>query len=428
MEEVIVLASGASSRFWPLGQDRHKTLYPVGLGTTIFGATLVDLSRAGYKRIIVTARIGDVERMRKEVPETMDVFFIIQNEAKGQGDAILRAARCLREETFYLTTADKIYAGLLLDKLGQFSKPDVLRDAVLIATTPTDQPSLYGIVSQTESGIIKSIVEKPENWDKPDPRKIVSAYRLNKQFLRILKQTARQEYNFEATLDKYAKIFLAWSVPVEDMPETTFKYPWHLLNLNRLLMQNLAHNISSSWPGIESGAIIVPPVYIESGVTVSGSAVIRGPVVIREGAVIGDHTLIRDHSYIGKGVVIGAGSEVKNSIICDGTKLHDAHALDSIIDEDCRLGAGTRVSNSRFDRKDVTSVIKGKKVSTGMRHFGVVIGKGTHTATLANLMPGVKIGQNCRIGGSFAVTKDIPDNHCAYMDESGKVVIKPKQK
>ena len=114
MEEVIVLTSGANSRFWPLGQDRHKTLYPVGLGTTIFGATLVDLSRAGYKRIIVTARIGDVERMRKEVPETMDVFFIIQNEAKGQGDAILRAARCLREETFYLTTADKIYAGILV--------------------------------------------------------------------------------------------------------------------------------------------------------------------------------------------------------------------------------------------------------------------------------------------------------------------------
>ncbi|KKU22721.1 MAG: hypothetical protein UX53_C0028G0001, partial [Candidatus Azambacteria bacterium GW2011_GWB2_46_37] len=47
MKEVIVLASGASSRFWPLGQDRHKTLYPVGLGTTIFGATLADLSRAG---------------------------------------------------------------------------------------------------------------------------------------------------------------------------------------------------------------------------------------------------------------------------------------------------------------------------------------------------------------------------------------------
>ncbi|MDO8558195.1 MAG: sugar phosphate nucleotidyltransferase [bacterium] len=425
---VVVLASGDSSRFWPLAQDRHKTLYPIYQGSTIFRMTLGGLLQNGFRKVIITAKPRDVERMRQEVPVDLEVVFVAQERADGQGDALLKAAAHVAEEAFYVIAADKIYANVLIGSLKDQARVvggcKCSQESVLIATTPTDTPSLYGIVETMEVGCViskaKSIIEKPMVWPEPHPRRIVSAYRLTKEFIETLAALPSGPQSFEKALDAYAKTCAVWSVPVDNIPETTLKYPWHLLGLNRLLMQNLQQKMRDSFD-VEEGATLKGPVHIEKSVYIARSAVVRGPCVIREGARIGDFALVRDSSYIGRNVVIGAHSEVKNSIICDGTKLHNACVLDSIIDEGCNLGAGTHISNSRFDGKAITSFVRGEKISTGLKHFGIVMGKGSRTATLANFMPGVKIGRGCLIGGSFDVTKDLYNFHTEYRDGRGMI-------
>lgn len=430
-KELVVLVSGASSRFWPLAQDRHKTLYQIGLGESILRHTLRGFCNADWKlKLLITVAPENQILVQREIPEVphIEALFVHQKEPLGQGDALLRCAEFLKNDTFYLTTGDKLYSRHILERIMRRAA-ELGTDDLLIATAKTQTPSLYGIIREDDTlpGRIVGVVEKPPNENSQSSRRIVGAYRLNQEFLKLLATLASQEYNFESAIDRYAKSRPVWSVPVDDLPETSLKFPWHLLELNRIVMEQIRHFVHNE-SKIEQGALITPPVYIGQNAVIAGSAVIRGPCVIREGVFVGDHTLIRDCSYIGRNVVIGAGSEVKNSLIYDGTALHDSHVLDSIIDEDCSLGAGTRVSNSRFDREPVKSVVKSKKVSTGLRHFGIVMGKRSKTATLANFMPGIKVGQDCLVGGSFAVTRDVPDGHVIYMDERGRVVEEARRK
>jgi UDP-N-acetylglucosamine diphosphorylase / glucose-1-phosphate thymidylyltransferase / UDP-N-acetylgalactosamine diphosphorylase / glucosamine-1-phosphate N-acetyltransferase / galactosamine-1-phosphate N-acetyltransferase len=426
MKEVIILASGQSSRFWPLAEDRHKCLYPVFNGKTVLFHTLQRLLRSGRKRVIITISPRDMDRVSGEIPRGMDAEVVVQEKPLGQGDALLKASERLKGSRFYVTSPEKIFAFELLGLLEKAASKHG-SDEIFVATARTDTPQIYGMVKTDARGRILGVCEKPAEWSDSEPRKIVSAYLLDRGFIDILSRNENEQYSFESALDAYAKDHPVVSVQADSIPETELKYPWHLLHLNRCLMKELKAYRSSKCE-IEKGAIIEGAAHIEEGAFIAASAVVRGPCFIGKGAQIWDHALVRDYSYIGAGVSIGAHSEIKNSIVYDGAKLHDSHALDSIIGFGCNMGAGTRVSNTRFDGKPVTSVIKGEKVGTGMHHFGIVLGDGSKTATNANIMPGVKIGRNCRIGGSFDLASDLPNNFSAYLstDQNGCIKIVSK--
>lgn len=59
---------------------------------------------------------------------------------------------------------------------------------------------------------------------------------------------------------------------------------------------------------------------------------------------IGPNCYIRPHTSIGKNVRIGNACEIKNSVIMDKTHIgHLSYVGNSVIGEDCNLGAGTTV-------------------------------------------------------------------------------------
>jgi bifunctional N-acetylglucosamine-1-phosphate-uridyltransferase/glucosamine-1-phosphate-acetyltransferase GlmU-like protein len=89
---------------------------------------------------------------------------------------------------------------------------------------------------------------------------------------------------------------------------------------------------------------------------------------------------------------------------------HLSYVGDSIVGEDCNLGAGTTVANYRFDGKPIKMNVKNQVVDTGRRKLGVVMGDHVKTGINASLMPGIKVGQACWIGPETLIRRDVPSN------------------
>jgi bifunctional UDP-N-acetylglucosamine pyrophosphorylase/glucosamine-1-phosphate N-acetyltransferase len=87
--------------------------------------------------------------------------------------------------------------------------------------------------------------------------------------------------------------------------------------------------------------------------------------------------------------------EVKNSIIMQGSKIpHHNYVGDSIIGEECNLGAGTKIANLKLDAKEVE--VAG--ITTGRRKLGAIIGDKVETGINASINVGTMIGNGARIG------------------------------
>ena len=139
----------------------------------------------------------------------------------------------------------------------------------------------------------------------------------------------------------------------------------------------------------------------------SGSYIV-GPVIIGRDCEIGPKCYIRPYTSLGDGCHIGSAVEIKNSIIMRGTNiLHHNYVGDSIIGEECNFGAGAKIANLRFDKKDIW--VTG--IDTRRRKLGAIIGDRVETGINASINIGSMIGNNTYIGPGAVVSGVIsPDS------------------
>jgi bifunctional UDP-N-acetylglucosamine pyrophosphorylase/glucosamine-1-phosphate N-acetyltransferase len=78
-----------------------------------------------------------------------------------------------------------------------------------------------------------------------------------------------------------------------------------------------------------------------------------------------------------------------------GTKIpHHNYVGDSVMGEDCNLGAGTKIANLRLDEKEIW--VAGH--NTRRRKLGAIIGDGVKTGINVSIDVGTIIGNNTYIG------------------------------
>jgi bifunctional UDP-N-acetylglucosamine pyrophosphorylase/glucosamine-1-phosphate N-acetyltransferase len=113
-------------------------------------------------------------------------------------------------------------------------------------------------------------------------------------------------------------------------------------------------------------------------------------------------------------------SEIKNSLIFSNTAIpHFNYIGDSIICENVNLGAGTKISNLRFDNRNISMNINEKIIDSGRRKFGAIIGPNSQTGINSSVMCGKKIGEGSIIGAHTIVNEDVPANTLYYQDKTG---------
>jgi NDP-sugar pyrophosphorylase family protein len=267
------------------------------------------------------------------------------------------------------------------------------------------------------------IVEKPNPGEEPSDlvNILIHCHNNSKELLHHIEtvQTTRDDV-YECALDNLVKAGHKIKVVPYNGFWAPIKYPWHIFKVMEYFLDNAQPCIASS-VRISEKATIEGKVILSENVRVLENAVIRGPVYIGANSIIGNNALVRDYSHIGSNSVIGYSTEVKHSYIGDNCWFHSNYIGDSIIDDNCSLGAGTVLANFRLDEENVQIEVGGSLVDTGYDKLGAVVGRGSRIGVNASLMPGVRVGPHCFVGPQVCLREDLAANKMILLEPQYQV-------
>lgn len=378
IQQAVILAAGESSRFWPLNQ-KHKSLIKI-MGHFLIWWTIEGLKKAGIKNIIVVQ--GPQRDVEKQLGDK-SIKYVVQSKPKGMGDALWQAKKFISKDPFLVLNAERVDVARILRGIPE--------KGPFLVGQETKTPELFGMMKLKGSRVL-GIVEKPKG-KLPSNVKVVGVYSLEPGFFKYYQKVKKHQYDFEDALSLYMKDnevrVQMLKKPEEETP--TLKYPWHIFSVAKYLFNN---NLGKN------------EVRLGKNVKIFEGAVIKGPCYVGDNCVIGNNAIVRNYSNLEEGAMVGALAEVTRCLFQKGAHVHSGYFGDSIIGENCRVGAGTVTANVRLDR----GVIK----NTGLTSLGAIVGPNTHIGINVSLMPGVLIGSNCIVGPGSVIPENIEDNTTLY--------------
>ncbi len=148
---------------------------------------------------------------------------------------------------------------------------------------------------------------------------------------------------------------------------------------------------------IMAGAVLLGrAIEIGRGVLIESGAMIKSPAIIGEMSEVRHGAYLRGCCLAGKRCILGHTTEIKHAIFLNDAKAgHFAYLGDSILGTNTNLGAGTKCANLRFLPGNVVIRIDGKRIDTGRRKFGAILGDNTQTGCNSVTNPGTLFAKNC---------------------------------
>jgi NDP-sugar pyrophosphorylase family protein len=145
----------------------------------------------------------------------------------------------------------------------------------------------------------------------------------------------------------------------------------------------------------EGVAFIGPRVFIGAGTVVEDGAMIKGPAIIGRNCVIRHNAYVREHVIVGDDCVVGNSCELKSALLFNGCQVpHFNYVGDSILGYKAHLGAGVVLSNVKSLKGNVFVPHAERKLDTGLRKFGALLGDRVEIGCNAVLNPGSIIGRD----------------------------------
>jgi len=343
----------------------------------------------GYEADEVRAFFGESYR---GVP----VAFAVQRERRGTADAVAAAADLL-DGPFAVLNGDNLYDPVGIETL--------FEAAPAVAAVEGEDLRNYGVLSTAERGdrtLATGIVEKPA--DPPTRLANAGAYAFPAAATGWLDVGESDRGEREIT-DVLARAIETADVGVVTVDRwLDVGRPWELLAANEWRIADLEGRIDGE---IRGDATLRGTVVVEDGAVVEPGVVIDGPAIVRSGAEVGPNAYVRGATLVGEDCHVGHGVEIKNSVLLSGATVpHLSYVGDSLLGPDVNLGAGTQVANLRHDDAAVEQTVKGERVSTGRRKYGVVAGPGAKTGVNTSLAPGVVLSAGARTDPGESVTRD----------------------
>lgn len=390
---------------WPLAVNKPKHLLPVGtqplIGHILQAIKECSITEAiivvGYKKDQIKSALGDGAKYG------LHVSYVDQPRWTGTASAFKVAFQALGEEPFLGVYGDLwLNAGAVQQVLDVGSMCSRVMGVAKIAN-----PAEYGVIQVDGDRVVK-ITEKPstrirKGWVN------TGIYVLDDEIFRAIKSTAlSKRAEFEVTSSLQSVINRGLDVKAATLsPEDWMDVgrPWDLLEANQRSLAALPTRVKGT---VEQGAVLKGSVWVEEGALVKSGCYLEGPVYVGKGCLIGPNSRIRPITSLQDSVHVGTSCEVKNSIVMSGTKIpHLSYVGDSVIGEDCNLGAGTITANIRFDEQPIRMRVKGKVVSSGRKKLGAVLGDSVQTGINVSILPGVRVGSGSWIGPGTVVSEDV---------------------
>lgn len=187
-----------------------------------------------------------------------------------------------------------------------------------------------------------------------------------------------------------------------------------LYDLNHTIAKELFEDITYPWEALPKisdfitklGNTLDTDIYEKKGkdiwvaksAKVADSACLNGPLIICEDAEIRHCAFIRGSAIVGKGAVVGNSTELKNCILFDCVQVpHYNYVGDSIYGYKSHTGAGAIASNLKSDKSIVKISCGDKRIDTGVKKFGAMIGDFVEVGCNSVMNPGTVIGRNTSV-------------------------------
>lgn len=391
----VILAAGEGKRMHPLTFTRPKVMLPIA-GKPILEWNLLNARAAGLKEFIFIVSYKS-EMVREYFgdgkPWNVKIKYVNQGKPLGTAHAIGTVEPFVNE--CIVLCGDTIFG---INDIKQIAKK-----GTKIGLVKIDNATEYGIVELNG----KHVMNIHEKMEHPSSN-IINAgiYHFNKHIFDYIRKTEKsQRGEFEIT-DSINT--LVSKEPMEGVFLKEWRdvvYPWHLLDANEDLLKKSKTKIQGT---VEKNVVINGTIIVGKGTIIHSGTYIEGPVVIGNNSKVGPNCYLRPYTTIGNNCHVGNACEVKNSIIMDYSNVpHLNYVGDSVIGQNCNLGAGTTVANLRLDKKNIAVILNGKKIDSKRRKLGMVMGDNVQTGINSIINVGTVIGNNVFIGPGAVVNGEI---------------------
>jgi bifunctional UDP-N-acetylglucosamine pyrophosphorylase/glucosamine-1-phosphate N-acetyltransferase len=440
----VILAAGKGTR---MKSKIPKVLHHV-CGSTMLSYVIDAVDGAGVNKIIVVVGYG-ADRVAREVEGRAQVAH--QAEQLGTAHALMQAGPFLSDfkgqllvlcgDTPLLET--RTISGLIHSHRAAGSAATVL-------TAVMENPAGYGRVARDNQGNVVKIIEQkdatPEEKQIQEVNTGVYCFETEGLFEALNQLTpnnAQGEYYLTDIIERYvSEGRRVGAVTIENPVEITgINDRVQLAQVERFMRGQILKDIMLSGVTVVDppstfidrkvkvgrDTVIYPFTFIE-GNTVVGEDCSIGPGSRLINAVIGDGVSIqnsvvtetsmeercsigpfshlRPGNVLGREVRVGNFSEVKKSVIGDGSKVpHLSYVGDATIGKNVNIGAGTITCNYDGRNKWPTRI-----------DDGVFIGSNT------NLVAPLEIGAGAVTGAGSTITRDVPAGALAVERAKQKVI------
>jgi bifunctional UDP-N-acetylglucosamine pyrophosphorylase/glucosamine-1-phosphate N-acetyltransferase len=406
--KAVILAAGEGVRLQPITSTRPKHLIKVG-GKPILEHCLDAVRTSGIEEtLMVIHYMGDAIRQYFGDGKKfgLKIEYVEQKAVLGTGNAVSIVEPHIKDD-FLLVYGDLLFSAEAVKNVIDLHKRE--KPAATMAVVPVENPEEYGIVELEDEKHVKRIVEKPNRNEAPSNLANAGVYVFSTEIFDKIRETsasARGELEITDAISQLLnekKTVLAVKISRGDWMD--IGRPWDLLEANRWALERIDHKVRGL---VENGASLIGPVTVAETARIRSGAYVEGPAFIGEESDIGPNCYIRPYTSVGKKVRIGNACEIKNSIIMDNVHIgHLSYVGDSILGENCNLGAGTVTANYRLDGGTIKMVVKDRIVDSGRTKLGAVLGDNVKAGINALFMPGVKVGCNSWIGPNVVVHRDV---------------------
>ena len=406
--KAVFLCGGRGKRMFPIAEDKFLLDF---LGKQLLEHQIEAARQAGLIRFVIIGNpdnIQRIEQITKKIPG-IEVEFAIQKKSLGIADA-LKSAETFLDDQFLIINPNDVFSSSAYTKILSEAEKTSASSYILGYQVPKYFPGGYLQVNPQNE--LLHIMEKPNPGEEPSNlvNILIHCHTDPEELLHYIEtvQTTRDDV-YECALDNMVKGGRKIKVVPYDDFWAPIKYPWHIFKVMEYFLDNAQPYIAPS-ARISEKATIEGKVILSDNVKVLENAVIRGPVYIGANSIIGNNALVRDYSHIGSNSVVGYCTEVKHSYIGDDCWFHSNYIGDSVVDDNCSLGAGTILANFRLDEGNIQIKVGDNLVDTDYDKLGAIVGRGCRIGVNASFMPGVRVGSDSVVGPQVCLHDDLQAN------------------
>jgi mannose-1-phosphate guanylyltransferase len=352
--KAIILVGGQGTRLLSLTTNTPKAMVPV-LNKPFLEYIISHLVSHGITDIIlaqghlaqpITEYFGDGSHFGAHF------IYTTEDTPLGTGGAVKNAGKWLGD-TFLVFNGDT-FTDLDISSMIAFHKEK--KAELTIATTPTDDPTSYGLIETDSDSRITHFLEKPQ-WHQVTGNMInAGTYIMSSSVLDLVPKETKTSFEreiFPRLLDKKRPIYAhpsdAYWIDI-GKPKSYFE-----LNIDLLLGKSRRYPLKTP-----------NEVILGNGCRLSPTASVTGPVIIGDYCSIGDMASVKGPCVIGNNCRIAEGATIEESVIWNDVEIsRDCHIKKAIMANHCLLGSGTTINDSLLS--DNVTTADGCRLKSGSR-------------------------------------------------------------